>query len=130
MNADIVDWFHAFRPKKRGSVTRMTIPVILSSLQCLIELKVKEFPDFFRVSFDNEFFYEKNETPEFYFNLFMKNDKSYHYNMKIDKKGNIFKDYKNDASLVAFADEFVRFFVAFDDYLMENQVIGHESEQN
>ena len=130
MNADIVDWFHTFRPKKRGSVTRMTIPVILSGIRSLIELKVKEYPDFFRVSFDSEFFDDKNCNPEFYFNLFMKKDKSYHYDMQIDKKGNIFKDYKNDVSVVAFSDEFVRFFVAFDDYLMENEVFGHESEQN
>ena len=57
----------------------------------------------------------------------MKNDKNYHYDMQIVNDV-IYKEYPKNRSITTALDEVIRFFILFDDYIMHNDVIGHEED--
>ena len=62
---------------------------------------------------------------EYYFNIFERHDKNYHYDIQI-KKGKIYKDYPSNYNIAVAINEFIRFYVLFDDFIMQNSVIGRE----
>ena len=63
-----------------------------------------------------------------YFEAFMKYDRGYHYDIEIGEDEVIFKEYDAEFSIVVAIDEFVRFFIMLDDFVINNDVIGHEDK--
>ena len=57
--------------------------------------------------------------------IFEKFDKNHHYSIGL-KRGKICKDYHAEFNIVVAVNEFIRFFIMLDDFIINNDVIGHE----
>lgn len=123
------------RLKKEFSVreykryTQITIPLVINTSGTLLVLRIKEREDGYTIYCPTNIFLEANAqgNQTYYFNIFEKYDKNYHYDIKI-KKGKIYKDYLEDRSIITAIDEFIRFYIMLDDFIINNSVIGAENK--
>ena len=114
----------------KNNIIKLTLPLVTWTDGGLLELriKLKEDGDYTIYSPTN-LFVEKNAggSQTYYFKLFEKNDKNYHFDMKI-KNGKIYKDYASNYNIAVAINEFIRFYVMLDDFIINNSVIGHEED--
>ena len=85
--------------------------------------------DGYTLCYTDNMFVEANAGGDhkYYFNIFKKHDKNCHFDIKI-KNGLICKDYSADFNVAVAINEFIRFFVTFDDFIINNNVIGNETD--
>jgi len=97
------------------------LPVVTFFNQQLITLRLYPFDDGYYVSTDGLTF---DEYPEYsenyckqYYDLFMENDSHYHYEIK-RHGAYLYKKYAANHSARTAVDEFVKFFVYLDEYIL------------
>lgn len=123
-----MDSLEDFSPRECDGYAEITFPVVMHMACTLLELRITPYEDYYRICCPDDLFYDANGPQSRYFDIFMNNDKNYHYKMKIDDDCIIYKDYENDFNPSCALDEFIRFFILFDDFIRRNDVIGHEED--
>ena len=110
---------------KTEEYLEIELPVVMFFNQRLITLRLYPCYDGYYIATDETTF---NEYPEYaendcqkYYDLFMKNDSHYHYQIKRNGPY-LYKKYEADRSARTAVDEFVKFFVYLDDYLKMNNI--------
>ena len=118
-----------FSAKQLKNYIKVTIPIVIKTSGTLLELRVKPIEQGYSIVCPNNIFLEANNQgdQEFYFNIFEKHDESYHYDINI-KNGLFCKDYSNETNIVVAINEFIRFFILIDDFIIDNGVIGQEEK--
>ena len=116
--------------KLKNNIIKLNLPLVTWTDGGLLELRIKLKEDGdYTIYCPTNLFIEKNAggSQTYYFKLFEKNDKNYHFDIKI-KNGKIYKDYKYNYNVAVAINEFIRFFVMLDDFIIKNGVIGHEED--
>ena len=116
-----------FLHEKDGYVEILLPIVFFSSHGSMLKLTIAPKDEGYIIACVDDLFYESNGPQERYFNIFMKNDKNYHYDMLISNNV-IYKEYPRNRSINTALDEVIRFFILFDDFIMGNDVVGHEED--
>lgn len=118
-----------FAVKERKNYIDVTIPVVMCTNGGLIDLRIKEKEDGYKITCLSNLFLEANVSSdnEFYYKIFDKYDNDYHYDMQI-KNGKVYKEYNSDQNIVVAINEFVRYFIKLDDFIINNDVIGNEKD--
>ncbi len=118
-----------FVAKKMKNYIQIELPLVTWTDGGLLELRIKEYEDGYRVYSPTNMFLEANAggNQEYYFNIFEKHDKNYHYDIQINK-GKIYKDYPSNYNIAVAINEFIRFYIMLDDFMMKNSVIGREED--
>ena len=125
---DITKTLNDFSPVYKDGYAEFSLPVLMNVAYKYLKLRVIPGESSYTVCCPDDLFREKNETQKFYFNSFMKHDKNYHYEILISDEGLVFKEFKNNYNPACAIDEFIRFFILFDDFIMDNNVIGNEED--
>ena len=120
-------WLQEFSPKQTDGYIDISLPVVIYTCNGLLELRITLLDEGYEICCPQDIFCEANGSLEYYFKIFEKYDKNRHYGMGV-KEGVFCKAYEEEFSLVCAVDEFVRFFVLLDDFILNNNVIGHEEE--
>lgn len=115
--------------KVKGGYIDITLPVVVNIDGGLIELRIKAEKESYSVWSKRDFFSEANADLEYYYNIFEKFDKCYHYDISV-KRGRLFKEYNLEQSVVTMVDEFVRLILNLDNFIINNSVIGNEEKFN
>lgn len=124
---DIMEHLEMFAPVQGDGYVDITLPVAINTIWCALEIRITPSEDTYKVESLLDMFDEANDDAQLYFDIFEKHDKNYHYGMLI--KDNVFyKEYQNDYNLTRALDEFIRFFILLDDFIIKNDVIGHEED--
>jgi len=118
-----------FSAKQMKNYIKVNIPVITCVNGGVIELRINKKENGFDVCCPTNLFSEANAggKQEFYFDIFEKYDKNYHFNIKL-KNGKFYKSYKEDSNVVVAINEFIRFLIMLDNFIIDNSVIGREGE--
>ena len=118
-----------FSAKQMKNYIKVNVPVIMWVTGGVIELRINKKDNGFIVYCPTNFFSEANAggSQEFYFNIFERFDKNYHFDITL-KNGKFYKSYKEDSNVVVAINEFIRFFIMLDDFIINNNVIGREEE--
>ncbi len=124
---DFISGLKSFSPKSVEGGVNIALPVVLNFCGCLIELKITQSEKGYFICCENDLFLDANESGEFYYNTFNKYDKNYHYGI-ILKNGMFYKEYDEEYSLTCALNEFIRFFILLDDFIINNNVIGQEEK--
>lgn len=124
---DLYNGLKCYTAKEYKSYIEITIPVVLFTCGSMLKLRIKHIDDGFKIYCPIDMFADANNTQSYYFKLFEKNDKNYHYDITI-KNEIIYKNYPEDRSVWTAVDEFVRFYIMLDNFIINNDVIGHESD--
>lgn len=124
---DIIKRMEDFAPTTKNGSVFLTLPVVMHVSGSLLELCIAPHDSYYLISCTEDHFSEANGDQQRYFDIFMKRDPHYHYEMQI-LDNLIYKQYPNDFNVAVALNEFLRFFIAFDDFIMENGVIGNEEQ--
>lgn len=118
-----------FSAKMLKDCVKVTIPLVITLNGGLLDLGIKRTEDGYMIYCPTNIFLEANAQGDqvYYFNIFEKFDKSYHYDIKI-KDGEFYKEYSSDSNVVVAINDFIRFFVKLDDFFINNNVIGNEKD--
>ena len=124
---DIMDHLKMLAPVQGDGYVDITLPVAINTTWCALELRITPHKESYTVESTVDMFYDANDDAQFYFDIFKKHDKNYHYGMLL-KDGVFYKEYQHDYNLLRALDEFIRFFILLDDFIIKNDVIGHEED--
>jgi hypothetical protein len=116
-----------FAPVQGDGYVDITLPVAINTMWCALEIRITPSDDTYRLESILDMFEDANDGAQFYFDIFEKHDKNYHYGILLDDSV-FYKEYENDYNLSRALDEFIRFFILLDDFIIKNNVIGHEED--
>jgi len=116
-----------FNAKQRKNYIDIAIPVVMWTSGGLLDLRIRKREGGYVITSLSNIFLEANQTndAEFYYRIFNKHDKMYHFDMKL-KNGKVYKEYSEDQNIVIAINEFIRYFIMLDDFIINNKVIGQE----
>ena len=116
-----------FSAKQRKNYIDIAIPVVMRTNGGLLNLRIKPKVDCYEIIGLSNLFSEitADESQDFYYQIFEKYDNNYHYEIKL-KNNKLHKEYSIETNIVVAIDEFIRFFIMLDDFMINNNVIGHE----
>lgn len=110
-----------FTPIKKEKYIEITVPVITDMNHDFLELRIIPTESGYTICNNGKAFSDFNEPTKYYYDLFMEKDPNYHYEIKLD--GNIiYKKYSEDFSTRVAINEFVKFFVYLDDFILKNEL--------
>lgn len=118
---EILERLEVFKPIEKDRVVELTIPVILKISNNSLFLKVTKHNDGYRIFADSENFERLNNFINFYYKKFESQGHG-HYDIQCNDDC-IFKDYKSDFSITVAIDEFIRFFIEFDNFISQNKYL-------
>ena len=125
---DIFNQIKHFSPQQKEGYVEVSLPIAFyASHGSLLTFSIAPKEGGFVIACLEDLFYESNDTQARYFNIFMKHDKHYHYDMQI-LNDVIYKEYPENHSVTMALNDFIRFFIMFDDFIMDNDVICHEED--
>ena len=108
-----------FKPVQKDGYIEMKMPVAMKIYKSLLTLQISEVEDGYLISDDGDAFYEFNEDSDYYFNLFKEKNCCYGIQLENEK---FFKLYKNNFNLNVALNEFVRFFIDLDNFIIKNNI--------
>lgn len=118
----ILDSLNMCKVKKTKEYFEIELPVIMFFNQQLITLRLYPVDDGYYVATDGTTFDEYVEYAEAncekYYDLFVKNNQKHHYDIKRDG-AYLYKKYASNHSARHAVDDFVKFFVYLDEYILE-----------
>ena len=104
-----------------GEAFEIELPVVLYFNYQRLRLYIYAVDDGYYVSDDGETFVEYSCDTRYYYELFNKKDKAYHFEIGL-KDNHICKYYRFDYSLMSAIDEFIRFFILLDEFMRKNDI--------
>ena len=123
----VISWFEEFFPRFQGDgIADVKTPVLLYLTGAFLSLRIQEKADRYTVGITENLFADANESQEHYFKIFEKYGK--HQHCMQCREGRIERDFSLDFNLNVAMDECIRFFILFDDFFLDNDVIGHEED--
>lgn len=116
-----------FSAKQTQDYIEITIPIVTWVNGALVTLRIVKSEENIIIYSPTNLFLEANAGGDqsYYFDIFEKHDKNYHYDINL-KDGNFSKTYSADTNIAVAINEFVRFFILLDDFILNNDVIGNE----
>lgn len=100
---------------------QIELPVVLYFNYQRLLLNIYPTDDGYCISDNGDTFIEYKLEPKYYYDLYIEKDKNYHYDIKFENNY-IYKTYQSDYSLLNAIDEFIRFFIYLDDFLISNDI--------
>lgn len=120
-------WLTSYAPKIEDGRITLTLPIVIHNCGLLLELHITVKEETYEICCPNDIFYDANDSAEYYFKIFNTYDKNYHYEIQL-KEEKFCKEYPQEYSIVCALDEFARFFILLDDFILGKGVIGHEED--
>lgn len=100
---------------------QIELPVVLYFNYQRLVLNIYPTDDGYYISDTGDTFIEYKFEPKYYYDLYIKKDKNDHYNIQL-KDNYIYKTYQYDYSLLNAIDEFIRFFIHLDEFMISNDI--------
>ena len=104
-----------------GEYFQIELPVVLYFNYQRLVLNIYPLDDGYYISDTGDTFIEYKLDPIYYYDLYVETDEHNHYNIKF-KKNYLYKIYQYDYSLLSAIDEFVRFFIHLDEFMISSNI--------
>ena len=122
MKNRILKQLEIFKTRDYGDYIEIDIPVALDFNFRLLSLRIYplSLAEGYYISDIGGAFSERyNDTTKYYFNMFTEDDRNEHFGIQV-ANDYFYKKYEFNFSVIVAINEFVRFFVYLDDYIMNN----------
>ena len=110
-----------FQPSKNGENIDITVPVIMDMNYGILKLSIIPNENGYTVCDDGKNFSEFSHSAKYYYDLFMKKNKNLNFDIKLDGE-TIYKNYPDNFNVIVAVNEFIRFFVYLDDFILKNNI--------
>lgn len=117
------DYFKLLKiqPIEKEKYIIITPPVIMDMNYGILKLSIIPNENGYTVCDDGKNFSEFSHSSKYYYDLFIEKDPNYRYEIKLD--GNIiYKKYLGNFNVRVAVNEFVRFFVHLDEFILKNNL--------
>lgn len=111
-----------FNHTQNENLIEITVPVAMDMNYNLLRLSITLLDTGYIICDDGKAFNRFNNIAEYYFNLFKEKDTNDHFDIKLDGD-KFFKEYPDNFNIQVAINEFVRFFVYLDDFILKNNII-------
>ncbi len=118
--------FEDFSPKERNGYFEIEFPVVINTSGTLVSLRIEQLKDKYIITHPEDIFSDRgNDTLEFYYRIYKKWNKDSYFAVK-PVNGILTMECENNLNIAVAISDFIRFMISFDDFLINNGVIGNE----
>ena len=114
-----------FAPKECKRYVEISLPIVTHLNGGLLRLRIKTTDEGFAIYCPDNLFYDANGNQRFYFSIFKAYSQSDCFGIHV-RRERFYKEYGQEDSVVVVIDQFVRFVLQLENFILENDVIGHE----
>ena len=111
-----------FSPIKKDKFVEIVVPVAMDINYNLLKLTIIPLENGYVICDDGKTFKNFNNSTDYYLNLFNEKNPNHSFEIKL-KNDRIFKQYPDNFNIQVAVNEFVRFFVYLDDFILDNNII-------
>lgn len=120
--------FEDFSAVERDGCIEIEFPVVMNTAGTLVSLQIEQREeDYIIIHPENIFSDRGNDTLEFYYGIFKRHVPECYYDVKLID-GVLTMHCKNDFNVAVAINDFLRFMIMFDDFIVNNNVIGREED--
>ena len=120
--------FEDFSPKERDGYFEIEFPVAISTSGTLVSLRIEQHEDKYIITHPDDIFSDiGNDTLEFYYDIFKKWNKDCYFAVEL-VDGILTMECPDNYNVAVTISDFIRFMIAFDDFIINNNVIGNEEK--
>ena len=118
--------FEDFAAKERDGYFEIEFPIVINTSGTLIALRIEQLEDKYIITHPEDIFSERgNDTLDFYYRIFKKRNEDCYFAVEpID--GVLTMECPNDYNVAVTISDFIKFMICFDDFIINNNVIGNE----
>ena len=121
----LLEDFHAV---ERNGAVEIELPVVINTADILVALRIEQRADDYIITHPDDIFSDRgNDTLEFYYGIFRKHVPECYYDVKI-VDGVLTMQCKNNYNVMVAISDFIKFMIMFDDFIVNNNVIGREED--
>lgn len=121
----LLEDFHAV---ERDGAVEIELPVVINTADTLVALRIEQRADDYIITHPDDIFSDRgNDTLEFYYGIFRKHVPECYYDVKI-VDGVLTMQCKNNYNVAVAISDFIKFMIMFDDFIVNNNVIGREED--
>lgn len=118
---NIIELLNHFKPIQKNGYIELKLPVVMRIYDACLTLYLTENKDGYIISDNGETFYDFNRPAKYYYDLFI--EKNVNKNFEINfSKNFIYKKYSNNFNINVAINEFIRFFISLDDFILDNNL--------
>lgn len=119
MRERLLNALKLYKTKKTKKYIEIEFPVILEFNQLCLTLRLYPTDDGYYVSDTGFNFEDTQNNAKYYYDSFVINDNNMHYDIQ-ENNGYIYKKYSCDYGARWALYEFIKFFIYFNDYILNN----------
>lgn len=121
----LLEDFHAV---EQDGAVEIELPVVINTADILVALRIEQRADDYIITHPDDIFSDRgNDTLEFYYGIFRKHVPECYYDVKI-VEGVLTMQCKNNYNVAVAISDFIKFMIMFDDFIVNNNVIGREED--
>ena len=118
--------FEDFAAKERDGYFEIEFPIVINTSGTLIALRIEQLEDKYIITHPEDIFSDRgNDTLDFYYRIFKKRNEDCYFAVEpVD--GVLTMECPNDYNVAVTISDFIKFMIRFDDFFINNNVIGNE----
>ena len=118
--------FEDFAAKERDGYFEIEFPIVINTSGTLIALRIEQLEDKYIITHPEDIFSDRgNDTLDFYYRIFKKRNEDCYFAVEpVD--GVLTMECPNDYNVAVTISDFIKFIIRFDDFIINNNVIGNE----
>ncbi len=117
----IIEKLKHFAPTIKEDCVEIRVPVCMRMYDAFLVLQMTPLEEGYQISDDGHTFDELNHDFSYYIQLFLQNDHNDYYDFQFTKE-KIYKGYPEHFSIYMALDQFVRFFISLDNFIMNQNI--------
>ena len=120
---DFMEELRFFEPRQNGEHVDVTLPVVMRIDHGMLDLRLTAKENYYLISCPRDLFYDRNREAAFYFDRFVAQDpRKRTHGMQL--RGEMFyRKFENDYSPTVAIANVVRFFVLFEQFVMDSDIL-------
>ena len=115
-----------FAAKERDGYFEIEFPIVINTSDTLVSLRIEQLEDKYIITHPEDIFSERgNDDLDFYYRIFKERNEDCYFAVEpVD--GVLTMECPNDHNIAVTISDFIKFMIRFDDFIINNNVIGNE----
>ena len=115
-----------FAAKERDGYFEIEFPIVINTSGTLVSLRIEQLEDKYIIIHPEDIFSDRgNDDLDFYYRIFKERNEDCYFAVEpVD--GVLTMECPNDHNVAVTISDFIKFMIRFDDFIINNNVIGNE----
>ena len=115
-----------FAAKERDGYFEIELPIVINTSGTLVAFRIEQLEDKYIITHPEDIFSERgNDDLDFYYRIFKKRNGDCYFPVEL-VNGMLTMECPNNYNVAVTISDFIKFMIRFDDFIINNNVIGNE----